>query len=453
MANTNISNQFYITGQKSVDAKLQPVDDINGLKAISVKDRYVGMTVTVLNAIRDEDGYIIFSNPIDYWLVDGTSNKCWKVKSSNTTVPTYAALMALTVSEAYTGMERIVIADETNENKMTKYWVTGVDTERGVVDWSRKEYGENITIDGDDATASTTLKGFKVVTLETYLAAVEAGTTDGYLWFVRDFSGDTVISSAIYFEERKYAETNNGGGGSDARVDNIIASLGRIVNANGQWSGFFPTHALLWNTNSVEEALVALETAIINNRAILDGKVDKEVYESAITAINEAIIADEEAINSLADELALKANKADVYTKSEIDAKIAGAFHFRGTASGLSEDKTVITGLDAGDGITASTENIGDVYQIGHQEFASNGNIWVELGMDIDLSPIYAKLAELESAIAAVSESVEELDEALSTQIEKVSVLEKIVGNTALPSADTITNIINNIITVTGDDF
>ena len=116
MANTNISNQFYISGRKSVDAKLQPVDDINGLKSISVKDRYVGMTVTVLNAVYDGEGYIISTNPIDYWLVDGTSNKCWKVKVSNTTVATYADLIALKVAEVYVGMERTVLADETQDN-------------------------------------------------------------------------------------------------------------------------------------------------------------------------------------------------------------------------------------------------------------------------------------------------------------------------------------------------
>ena len=151
MANTNISNQFYITGRKRVDAKLQPVDNFDGLKAIATKDRYVGMTVTVLNAVYDEDGYIVSTNPIDYWLVDGTSNKCWKVKSSNTTVPTYADLTALTISEVYVGMERIVISDETNEGKMTAYWVSSVNAETETVTWERQGGSSaGIEISGDD---------------------------------------------------------------------------------------------------------------------------------------------------------------------------------------------------------------------------------------------------------------------------------------------------------------
>jgi len=150
MANTNISNQFYITGRKRVDAKLQPVDNFDGLKAIAAKDRYVGMTVTVLNTVYDEDGYIVSTNPIDYWLVDGTSNKCWKVKSSNTTVPTYADLTALTISEVYVGMERIVISDETNEGKMTAYWVSSVNAEAETVTWERQGSSAGVEISGDD---------------------------------------------------------------------------------------------------------------------------------------------------------------------------------------------------------------------------------------------------------------------------------------------------------------
>lgn len=146
MANTNVSNQYYVTGRQSLDAKLQPVDSFNDLKKITAKDRYVGMTVVVLNAVRDEEGYIVSTNPIDYWLVDGVTNACWKVKSSNTTVQNYQALLALTLSEAYVGMERVVIADETNNNEMTKYWVTSIDGEN--ITWERKQATVNIS--GED---------------------------------------------------------------------------------------------------------------------------------------------------------------------------------------------------------------------------------------------------------------------------------------------------------------
>lgn len=380
------------------------------------------------------------------------------------------------------------------------------------------------------------LKGIKQVRFETYQEAVAQGTTDNYLWLVRQFSGETVINTAIYFGSRKYAELNNAE--SIARIDNIIASLGGMVNEEGEWAGFLPTHTILGQEGviSTEAALEALEQAILDNTALIEGKVSQEAFESAITAINEAIADDEEAIDGLVESLNLKADKANVYTKAEIDAKIAGAFHFKGVATDINADKTVISGGDAGSGITASESNLGDVYQIDDKEYASNGSVWVELGFNVDLAPIIARIAALESGlteeIAArveLGESVDEIDAALAaeiergddmleainvlegkqtttaqtfvdaealtglslgqivyvlqsevgpsghtsgayintqaglvklesssgsgeTPIERVEALENIVGNAALPEGETLSDIVAELITVTGDD-
>jgi len=268
------------------------------------------------------------------------------------------------------------------------------------------------------------LKGIKQVRFETYQEAVAQGIASNFLWLVRDFSGSTPTNAAIYFGDRKYAEINDEK--SAERINNIIASLGGIVNANGEWAGFLPTHAILGKNEvvSTEAALEALESAILDNKAALDGKVSIEAYNSAITSIQEAIDGDGEKIDALVDALNLKADKENVYTKEEIDAKIAGAFHFKGVATDISADKKTISGADAGSGITASESNLGDVYQIGDKEYASNGSIWVELGFNIDLTPIYERLSALDSGLTeevaareALGETVNELDDALNIEI------------------------------------
>ena len=44
----------------------------------------------------------------------------------------------------------VVQQDESNEGKVTKYWVTAIDGEN--VTWSQKQYGggSNVTVDGED---------------------------------------------------------------------------------------------------------------------------------------------------------------------------------------------------------------------------------------------------------------------------------------------------------------
>lgn len=164
MAVNKINKQYYSTGAFALDAKMQPVESVNDLKDLArfpLQDRYVGMTVVVLNNTYDEDGYVVTSNPVEYWLVGDILNACWQKKvSDNITVPTYADLPVLNYflnngdpypNGVYVGMERIVLADETNEGKMSKYWVIGID-EEGNVSWERKEYGGGgvVTVEGED---------------------------------------------------------------------------------------------------------------------------------------------------------------------------------------------------------------------------------------------------------------------------------------------------------------
>ena len=326
-------------------------------------------------------------------------------------------------------------------------------------------------------------KGFKQVSLSTYLATSEENRKD-YLWFVREFSGETVVSSAIYFGNRKYADLT-GEIEKDVRVDNIINSLGGFVDENGEWVGFLPVveHELLSNSavTSVEDALSVLEAAILANADTISGKISREEYEekiaelegtigevtdsvSAITgelstvsgkveglesavaekanatdletlsgtvenvvsdlenvssgleSVSEKTDALDEALSALTGEVAKKANASDIYTKNEvynkeeIDAKIVGAFKFKGEAESISADETTIT--VNGENIVASSGNTGDVYQINDEEYASNGEKWVKLGFNVDLSE-YAKKSYVDSAITQEAAEREALEEEL----------------------------------------
>ena len=328
-------------------------------------------------------------------------------------------------------------------------------------------------------------KGFKQVSLAAYNGYSDEEKKN-YLWLVRDLSGETVLSAAIYFGTRKYAELNDDAA-SEAKVENIVSSLGNIVDENGEWVGFLPfdEHELLGNTGvtSLEDALSVLEAAILENADAIAGKVSESVYnekvaelEGAITSLEEqigevsegaisALTAEVETINQ---ELEGKANKAEVetlgdkvnevdgkvdavsdkadeleqslsavtqmldekadasdvytkdevYSKEEVDAKVAGVFHFVGTADGISADETTI--FYDGQNIEASDGNTGDVYQIGDKEYASNGEKWVELGFNIDLSD-FATKEFVESAMTAEAAQREALEDRVATAEEAIA--------------------------------
>ena len=88
----------------------------------------------------------------------------------------------------------------------------------------------------------------------------------GRLFFVRelDESGETKTAS-IYFGNRLYAEVN-----SDAKeiemINNIIESLGEMVDSNGHFIRFsIEDHEILGqdSVNNATDAIVALENAIL----------------------------------------------------------------------------------------------------------------------------------------------------------------------------------------------
>ena len=172
-------------------------------------------------------------------------------------------------------------------------------------------------------------KGFKQVSLDAY-NNTPLEEKKNYLWLVRDLSGETVLSSAIYFGSRKYAEVNDDAA-SNEKVNDIINTLGSAVDQNGEWVGFLPLdeHEILGDSGltSISDALEALEAAILANKAEIEGKVSQADYDAKVAELEEkigkisedAITAITEEIEAIEEELEGKADKKDV---EDVDKKV-----------------------------------------------------------------------------------------------------------------------------------
>lgn len=320
-------------------------------------------------------------------------------------------------------------------------------------------------------------KGFKQVSLATY-NGLGNEEKKNYLWLVRDLSGGTVVSSAIYFGTRKYAEVNDA---VTEKVNRLINGLASIVDENGDFVGFMSEgHELLSSANSLTELFEILENAVLANKAEIAKKADKTFVEEGLTkkanatevqakidelnakletassvqsgltqdlevvkgdvaglqrglantnaavatkaeqaeleGVSSKVYALETIASAITAELGTKADANKVYTKDEVDAKIVGLFHFVGEAQSVSEDGTKI--VVKGKEIVASEANVGEVYQIGDAEYASNGTSWIKLGFNIDLSP-YATKEEVAVAVNELESGLTTTQAAIVKEIEE----------------------------------
>lgn len=320
-------------------------------------------------------------------------------------------------------------------------------------------------------------KGFKQVSLAAY-NGLGNEEKKNYLWLVRDLSGGTVVSSAIYFGTRKYAEVNDA---VTEKVDRLINGLASIVDENGDFVGFMSEgHELLSSANSLTELFEILENAVLAkaDKTFVEGELAKKAnatevqakidelnakLEETASAVQSGLTQDLEAVkgdvaglqqgltntnaavatkaeqadlekvsakadaleviaSSITIELGTKADADKVYTKDEVDAKIVGLFHFVGEAESVSEDGTKI--VFKGKEIVASEANVGEVYQIGDAEYASNGTSWIKLGFNIDLSPYATK----EEVAVAVNELESGLTTTQAAIVKEIEEREKLAG-------------------------
>lgn len=151
----------------------------------------------------------------------------------------------------------------------------------------------------------------------------------------------------------------------------------------------------------------------------------EEYVTTQINGVNETI-------TNLSNTVADKADASSVYTKTEVDGKIAGTFRFAGEAESV--DKLPTTNVKAG-----------DVYQVGDKEYAYDGEGWIELGFNIDLSSYITK-----TEVSGTYATKTALSEGLATKADKNSVYTKTETDNLLSAKATTTDL-NNLTTRVGN--
>jgi len=176
-----------------------------------------------------------------------------------------------------------------------------------------------------------------------------------------------------------YAASLSSGTPNDIASDvaNGITVLAKTT-ANNEEVGTYILSKISMSTPNIATSIVFTNTNSDSTIAYIYGQLDSET-SSFVWRYKEVELADatsiSTAISDLADEVDLKANSADVYTKSEIDQRISGVMNYLGTKATKND-------------LPASGNSNGDVWHVSDDgsEWAWNGSAWEELGTAIDLS-------------------------------------------------------------------
>ena len=125
---------------------------------------------------------------------------------------------------------------------------------------------------------------------------------------------------------------------------------------------------------TINDKETSLNQTITSNTETINKRIDDEVQvlnTSIGTKIDVSVA--NEALNK-------KADKSDTYTKSEVDAIVASAFHYKGS-------------VDTYESLPKEGNQIGDVWNINENgaNYAWTGEIWDKLSETIDLSVYYTK--------------------------------------------------------------
>lgn len=146
--------------------------------------------------------------------------------------------------------------------------------------------------------------GFRQETLEDYNKLSDAEKKH-YMWLIREFAQDdtekkTPLSVAIYFGNRKYAETNQVDANLEMKVNAIITAIGGSVDQDGKYQGFLPIAGDdILSDESVTTLTVALQKL---SQAI---KANKEAAQTAKDAADNA----QQDIDNLAEKVGSEASE------------------------------------------------------------------------------------------------------------------------------------------------
>jgi len=182
---------------------------------------------------------------------------------------------------------------------------------------------------------------------------------------------------------------------ADQRVSNAEASLSTI-------SGDVATNKADINQVKIDASETAANLSNVSNKA------DKNATD--VAALTAVVSQNQETIENEVAAVSTRVTTLENSIDAKIDAKVAGAFKFRGAVDSLDE-------------IEDADRHEGDVWQVGEKEYAYNGTEFVELGFAVDLSA-YAtaeSVADVADQVAskASAERVAEIAAAVENKADK----------------------------------
>lgn len=157
-------------------------------------------------------------------------------------------------------------------------------------------------------------------------------------------------------------------------TDNKLFELKNYVNEQDNTLSTKIDTSVETLNGTINDKETSLNQTITSNTETINKRIDDEVQvlnTSIGTKIDVSVA--NEALNK-------KADKSDTYTKSEVDAIVASAFHYKGS-------------VDTYESLPKEGNQIGDVWNINENgaNYAWTGEIWDKLSETIDLSVYYTK--------------------------------------------------------------